>query len=86
MNGKPLQITHKERDSDIVLSSNLKWSQQSTLATNTAFNVFGQLNKAFKFLSVKSFRSLNVAFLRPHLEYVMAAWCPHTKKKDKNTR
>ena len=80
MNGKPLKSTDNERDLGIVLCSNLKWDHQATLAANTASTVLWQLSKAFKFLSIKSFRSLYVAFVRPHLEYAITAWCPHTKK------
>ena len=37
--------------------------------------------QAVKFLSLKSFRLLHVAFLRPHLEYAIVAWCFYTKKE-----
>ena len=80
MNGMPLKSTDNERDLGIVLCSNLKWAHQATLAANTASTVLWQLSKAFKFLSKKSFKSLYVALVRPHLEYAIAAWCPHTKK------
>ena len=80
MNGLDMCKTEKERDLGIMISSNLKWSMQVMVAAKRANMVLGQLSKAFKSWSIDTCRNLYVAFVRPHLEYAFAAWCPYTKK------
>ena len=80
MNSRALGMTDKERDLGIVLCSNLKWNHQATLAANRATMVLGQLSRIFNCWTVNIFKRLYVAFVRPHLEYAIAAWCPYIKK------
>jgi ribonucleases P/MRP protein subunit RPP40 len=80
MNGRKLAKTDKERDLGIIICSNLKWNHQATLAANKATTVLSQLSRTFKCWSIKTFRLLYGAFVRPHLEYAITAWCPHTKR------
>lgn len=80
MNGKLMKTTEKERDLGVYICSNLKWTHQVAVAANKARIVLGQLTKAFKCWTEDTFKILYVAFVRPHLEYAIAAWCPHLKK------
>ena len=80
MNGQVMSKTENERDLGIMISSNLKWSLQVSVAAKRANMVLGQLSKAFKSWSISTFKKLYVTFVRPHLEYAVVAWCPYTKK------
>lgn len=80
MNGKSLRESECERDLGIYLNNKLKWNYQATMAANRAFGVLGQLKKAFKYWTKSTFKRLYFAFVRPHLEYAIAAWNPHTKQ------
>ena len=51
---------------------------QVMVAVKRANMVLGQLSKAFKLWSIGTFKKLNVAFVRPHLESTV--WCPYMKK------
>ena len=56
------------------------FNHQATLAANKATGILAQLSKTFCYWTIKTFKKLHVAFVRPHLEYAIAAWCPYTKK------
>lgn len=53
---------------------------QATQATYKANAFLGQLKQAFKCWSVSTFNQLYVSFVRPHIEYAVAAWSPYTKR------
>ena len=80
MNGKSMRESTQERDLGIQICSNLKWNAQVNVAANKAMVALYQLKKTFKFWTVNTFKRLYSVFIRPHLEYAVAAWCPYNKK------
>ena len=83
LNGKPMERSYVEKDLGIFLTSDLKWNYQATQAANRANMVLIQLKRAFKYWTINTFKQLYVAFVRPHLEYAVTAWCPYVKKDAK---
>jgi hypothetical protein len=80
MNGKPLSRIDNELDLGIHISSDLKWSRQEGEAANRGNMVLRQLRRVFKCWTKTNFKLLYSTFIRPHLEYAVAAWCPYAKK------
>ena len=78
-----MERSYVEKDLGIFLTSDLKWNYQATQAANRANMVLGQLKRAFKYWTINTFKQLYVAFVRPHLEYAVTAWCPYVKKDAK---
>jgi hypothetical protein len=75
-----LEETISERDLGIILTNNLKWSDQIESSKAKAYSMLGTLKRTFKFWTVTSFRKLYIAFVRPHLEYCSSAWSPYLVK------
>ena len=74
-----MEQTTIERDLEIYICNDLKWTFQATQAANKANSVLGRLKKAFKFWNISTFTLLYTCFVRPHLEYAASAWSPHLK-------
>jgi len=79
MNGTMLNTTEMERDIGVLVSSNMKPNQQCKKAAQTATAVLGQITRSFHFRDRHVFRSLYLQYVRPHLEFAVAAWSPWTK-------
>jgi len=78
MNGEQLQETTEERDIGVIISNNLKPAQQCKKAAQTASTVLGQILRAFHFRDRHVFLNLYIQYVRPHLEFAVAAWAPWT--------
>ena len=61
--------TTKERDLGIIISNDLKWSEQSNHAALIANFMLGKLKRSFKNWNKFTFKTLYTAYVRPHLEY-----------------
>ena len=72
--------TTKERDLGIIISNDLKWSEQSNHAALIANFMLGKLKRSFKNWNKFTFKTLYTAYVRPHLEYATSAWCPYRQK------
>jgi len=73
---KKLECVHQERDLGILVSANLKSSQQCTKASATARQVIAMVRRNFKRLDVDDFKLIYKTYIRPHLEYCIQAWSP----------
>ena len=80
MQDHELVNTSCEKDLGVYIDSNLKWSYQVNMAAKRANFILGQLKKAFICWNIFTLRKLYIAFVRPHLEYAVAAWNPYCKK------
>jgi hypothetical protein len=76
MGGEVLEVTEEERDIGVNMTSSLKPSQQCRKAARTAQTVLSQLARAFHFRDRHVFLRLYIQYVRPHLEYAVAAWAP----------
>ena len=71
-----IERTLVERGLGIMISSDLKWANQTTKATNTAKAIISQLRNSFMYFDAELVRLLYVSFIRPHLEYAIPVWNP----------
>ena len=76
MNGVQLVETTEERDIRVTVSCNLKPGQQCRKAAQTASVVLGQITRAFHYRDRGVFLNLYKQYVRPHLEFSVAAWAP----------
>ena len=80
MNGKILDEVEKEKDLGVVISRDLKASNQCTQAYLKASKMLGMLNRTISYKSQDIMVKLYKSIVRPHLEYCSPAWAPHYQK------
>lgn len=76
MNGTPLSESNQERDIGVMISKDLKPAAQCKKAAKTATRVLNQILRAFHYRDKRTFLNLYKTYVRPHLEFAVAAWCP----------
>jgi len=81
-NGIPVELAEikQEKDLGVVVTSDLKPSQQCKTAATKARGILGWIYRHFKKLSQKQFLIIYKAYVRPHLEYSVQAWSPYLQK------
>jgi len=79
MGEQTLATTESERDIGVLVSSDLKPSEQCAKAARTANAVLGQISRAFHYRDRWTFVRLYKLYVRPHLEFSVAAWAPWTQ-------
>ena len=72
--------TKEERDLGIIVTSNLKPSQQCVKAALKARSILGWINRHFGFLNKDEFNILYKTYVRPHMEFCIQAWSPYLQK------
>ena len=78
MGDHTLETTTTERDIGVLVSNSLKPSDQCAKAAMTANAVLGQIGRAFHYRDRWTFVKLYKLYVRPHLEFAVAAWSPWT--------
>ena len=81
MNGKELVPISTEKDLGIVVNSKLSATEQVKEARKKALRMLGAINRNVVYRNEKVIKKLYCAYVRPHLEYCVQAWCP-TYEKD----
>jgi len=79
MRGIPLESSDCERDIGVLISQDLKVSRQCKKAATTAGQVLNQILRAFHYRDRKTFAQLYKTYVRPHLEFAVAAWSPWSR-------
>ena len=79
MNGEQLEVVEAEKDVGVLVTSDLKPSQQSSSAAGKANGVLGQISRAVNYRDRKTFIKLYKVYVRPHLEYCVQAWSPYQR-------
>jgi ribonuclease P/MRP protein subunit RPP40 len=74
-----LAETILERDLGVLTSCDLKLKAQVEAAASMANRALGRLKKSFRSRSLLLWRTLYLAYIRPHLEFAFQAWSPHFK-------
>ncbi len=74
---RKLEVTTTERDLGVQVSDDLKVRVQVETAASMANRALGRLKKAFRSRSMILWRALYLAYIRPHLEFAVQAWCPY---------
>jgi len=77
MNSQQLEEVTQEKDLGILISNDLKVSQQCQAATSKATRILGIINHTIVFRHPDILLRLYKSLARPHLEYCTAAWSPH---------
>jgi len=80
MKKQKLESTQIEKDLGILISSDLKVSQQCQQAYAKASKSLGMINRTITNKPTKILLQLYKLLVRPHLEYCTAAWSPHYQK------
>jgi hypothetical protein len=76
MRGVKLGVTEEERDIGVVITKNLKPSEQCSKAAGRATAVLNQLKRNFHYRDRHTFMKLYKQYVRPHLEFSSPAWSP----------
>ena len=83
MESQKLTASNNQQNLGIVVSDNLTPSAQCAQAAKKANQVLGQINRSFSCHTKDVMSQIHKVFVRPHLEYAVAAWSPwHQKDKD----
>jgi len=78
-----LESTKMEKDLGIIITSDLKSSEQCSQACSKANRMLGMINRSITYKSTTILLQLYKSLVRPHLEFCTAAWSPHYKKDRK---
>ena len=79
LNGHRLETTVRERDLGVIVTSDLSSSEQVKNAVGTASSILYRIKSAFTFINIDMANVLYKSFVRPHLEFAVAAWNPYTQ-------
>ncbi len=74
-----LQNTEIERDLGVIISSDLKWSNQVNTAVAKAQKALGLIKRTFTHLNTEMTKTLYTSLVRPHLEFAVSVWKPTSK-------
>ena len=80
MNGQQLSAVTKEKDLGVIISNDLKPSQQCSEVVKTANKLVGFIGRVFENKSEKVMLNLYNSLVRPHLEYCVQFWSPYYRK------
>ena len=80
MNGEWLEAVDKEKDLGVIISNNLKASDQCLEVQNRAYKMLGILNRNVDYKSKEVIGRLYNSYVRPLIEYCVQVWCPYLKK------
>jgi len=80
MNNQQLEVVCNEKDLGVLISNDLKVSQQCQQAYNKASKILGLINRTIVYRDTDILLRLYKSLVRPHLEYCVPAWAPHYLK------
>ena len=80
MEGQTLDTVDSEKDLGIMISSDLKSSNQCILACSKANKMLGMIKRTISYKKPEIMVRLYKSLVRPHLEYCVSAWAPHYAK------
>ena len=75
-----LETSLSERDLGVQVSANLKYEDQVRIVANKANEMLGILKHTFVSRETQLWKKLYTTYIRPHLEFAIAAWNPHLEK------
>ena len=73
----------KEKDFGIIIDSNMKWSEQCSVAVKSANSTLGIIKRHIKSRKKNIIVKLYKSLVRPKLEYCVQVWCPYLRKDRK---
>ena len=78
--GSVLEHVDQEKDLGVIIDGELTFDEHIFSKIKKANSIVGLISRSFDFLSPEMFRTLFMAFVRPHLEYAQAVWSPRLIK------
>ena len=82
--GTEVPTATQEKDIGIIITENLKVSEQCAKVTNTANKVLGIIKWSYDDKSIANLPPLYKALVRPRIEYCVQAWRPYYQKLRKD--
>ena len=79
LEGEILGVVEEEKDLGVTVANTLKPSKQCSKAAKKVNQVLGQVARAFHYRTKSVFGKLFKTFVRPIVEYAVAAWSPWTE-------
>jgi len=80
MEGQTLEAVQQERDLGVIITKDMKASQQCRQAYSKANKMLGIINRTVDYKSREVLLKLYKSLVRPQLEFCTAVWSPHYKK------
>jgi len=80
LQGKALESTDCEKDLGVVITNDLKFSQQCIAAEKRAQKLLGYIKRQFGYRNKEIVLCLYNSLVRPHLEYAVQFWSPSYRK------
>ena len=80
MRGNILKEVEVKKDLGVLISADLKCSQQCVYACNKANKVMGMIRRTIRYREPRIMLSLYKTLVRPHVEYCSGSWNPFYKK------
>jgi len=80
MNGHVLQKVDSENDLGVIISSDLKVSEQCAKSYANASRALGLIRRNIRYKQTDVMLKLFKSLVRPHVEYCTVAWSPHYQK------
>ena len=80
MNNTVLLSTEREKDVGVVVSSDMKVSEQCGIAVRKGNQILGLIRRNIAYRDKRLIIPLYISLVRSHLEYCIQAWRPHTRK------
>ena len=80
MNGQRLLTVTEEKDLGVVISSDMKSSQQCIQAYSKARKILAMINRTIVYKNSENLVHLYKSLVRSHVKYCTAAWSPHYVK------
>ena len=76
LNAQAIGNSEKEKDLGVMLTPDLKSKAQVNYSVSKASFVLSKIKQCFSFFDVPMVNQLFKTFVRPHLEFAVAAWSP----------
>ena len=80
MNNTVLLSTEREKDVGVVVSSDMKVSEQCGIAARKGNQILGLIRRNIAYRDKRLIIPLYMSLVRPHLEYCIQAWRPRMRK------
>ena len=77
LGGEEIATAKEEKDLGVYLTDDCKPSLQCTKAATKAMTSLRVIRRTFRYIDKNNFRIRYKAYIRPHVEYCVQAWCPY---------
>jgi len=80
MDGTELEHVFEKKDLGVWVDHQLTFDEHIPLKVKKANSMAGLIRRNFTYLDARSFKTLYVTLVRPHLEYCQPVWSPFLRK------